>query len=106
MRGSLFGWCEHGRFAHVLIQTGIQVALWSLVFTIVSRPGGITYKLFLQDFPILLFTLYGAAWSVAFAALRLGWFALVSASGKVVWTHDGWLPWPALEAAVKQHAGK
>jgi hypothetical protein len=57
MRGSLFGWGkEHGRFAHVLIQTGIQVALWSLVFTIVSRPGGITYKLFLQDFPILLFT--------------------------------------------------
>ena len=34
------------------------------------------------------------------------WFALVSASGKIVWTHDGWLPWPALEAAVKQHAGK
>jgi cytochrome oxidase Cu insertion factor (SCO1/SenC/PrrC family) len=34
------------------------------------------------------------------------WFALVSASGKIVWTHDGWLPWPALKAAVKQHAGK
>src|SRR3954452_3201132 len=33
-------------------------------------------------------------------------FALVSASGKIVWTHDGWLPWPALKAAVKQHAGK
>ena len=33
------------------------------------------------------------------------WFALVSASGKIVWTHDGWLPWPSLEAAVKQHAG-
>ena len=33
----------------------------------------------LATFPILLFTLYGAAWSVAFAALRLGWFALVSA---------------------------
>lgn len=32
------------------------------------------------------------------------WFALVSASGKIVWTHDGWLPWPSLEAAVKQHA--
>jgi hypothetical protein len=53
---SLFGWGkDHGRFAHVLIQTGIQVAFWSLVFTIVSRPGGITYKLFMQDFPILLF---------------------------------------------------
>ena len=35
--------------------------------------------LVLAIFPILLFTLYGAAWSVAFAALRLGWFALVSA---------------------------
>jgi protein SCO1/2 len=34
------------------------------------------------------------------------WFALVAASGKIVWTHDGWLPWPSLEAAVKQHAGK
>jgi cytochrome oxidase Cu insertion factor (SCO1/SenC/PrrC family) len=34
------------------------------------------------------------------------WFALVSASGKILWTHDGWLPWPSLEAAVKQHAGK
>jgi cytochrome oxidase Cu insertion factor (SCO1/SenC/PrrC family) len=36
------------------------------------------------------------------------WFALVSASGKIVWSHDGWLPWASLEATVKQHlaAGK
>src|SRR6266496_154707 len=33
------------------------------------------------------------------------WFALVSASGKITWSHDGWLPLPALEAAVRQHAG-
>jgi cytochrome oxidase Cu insertion factor (SCO1/SenC/PrrC family) len=33
------------------------------------------------------------------------WLALVSASGKVVWYHDGWLPLPALTAAVK-HAIK
>ena len=33
------------------------------------------------------------------------WFALVSASGKIVWSHDGWLPLPTLESAVKQHAG-
>jgi cytochrome oxidase Cu insertion factor (SCO1/SenC/PrrC family) len=33
------------------------------------------------------------------------WFALVSASGKITWSHHGWLPLPALEAAVKQHAG-
>jgi hypothetical protein len=33
----------------------------------------------LATFPILLFTLYGAAWGVAFAALRLSWFAWISA---------------------------
>lgn len=32
----------------------------------------------LATFPILLFALYGAAWGVAFAALRLNWFAWVS----------------------------
>ena len=33
----------------------------------------------LATFPILLFSLYGAAWGVAFAVKRLGWFAWVSA---------------------------
>lgn len=33
----------------------------------------------LATFPILLFALYGAAWSVAFAAKRLSWFAWISA---------------------------
>ena len=33
------------------------------------------------------------------------WFALTSASGKVVWSHDGWLPVSALEAAVRKAAG-
>src|SRR5262249_41911358 len=33
------------------------------------------------------------------------WFALVSASGKITWSHNGWLSLPALEAAVRQHAG-
>ena len=52
----IFGWGkEHGRFAHILIQAGIQVAFWSVVFSMIPRPGGITFKLFLQDFPILLF---------------------------------------------------
>ena len=32
------------------------------------------------------------------------WFALVSESGKVTWSHDGWLPLPALEAAVQKRA--
>jgi cytochrome oxidase Cu insertion factor (SCO1/SenC/PrrC family) len=30
------------------------------------------------------------------------WFELVSATGKVVWSHDGWLPVPALEAAARK----
>jgi cytochrome oxidase Cu insertion factor (SCO1/SenC/PrrC family) len=33
------------------------------------------------------------------------WLALVSASGKIIWSHDGWLSVPALTAAVK-HAVK
>ncbi len=33
------------------------------------------------------------------------WLALVSASGKIIWSHDGWLSVPALTAAV-QHAVK
>jgi hypothetical protein len=32
------------------------------------------------------------------------WLMLVSAAGKVVWTHDGWLPLPALEKAAAEHA--
>ena len=32
------------------------------------------------------------------------WFELVSAAGKVVWSHDGWLPAPALEAAARSKA--
>jgi hypothetical protein len=30
------------------------------------------------------------------------WFALTSASGKIVWSHDGWLPVSALKAAVRR----
>ena len=30
------------------------------------------------------------------------WLALVSASGKVIWSHDGWLSVPALTAAVQR----
>ncbi len=29
------------------------------------------------------------------------WFVLTSASGKIVWSHDGWLPGVALEAAAR-----
>jgi len=34
------------------------------------------------------------------------WFVLVSASGKILWSHDGWLSLPALEAAVTAHSGR
>ncbi|MDQ2876363.1 MAG: SCO family protein, partial [Actinomycetota bacterium] len=30
------------------------------------------------------------------------WFELVSATGKILWSHDGWLPVPALEAAARK----
>ena len=33
------------------------------------------------------------------------WFVLVSAAGKIIWSHDGWLPLPALESAVKHAVG-
>ena len=29
------------------------------------------------------------------------WFALTSATGKVIWSHDGWLPVSSLEAVKK-----
>jgi cytochrome oxidase Cu insertion factor (SCO1/SenC/PrrC family) len=31
------------------------------------------------------------------------WLALVSATGKIIWSHDGWLKLPALEQAVAAH---
>jgi cytochrome oxidase Cu insertion factor (SCO1/SenC/PrrC family) len=30
------------------------------------------------------------------------WFVLLSASGKIIWKHDGWLSMPALEAAARK----
>ena len=30
------------------------------------------------------------------------WYVLVSATGKTVWTHDGWIPLPGLEAAARR----
>jgi cytochrome oxidase Cu insertion factor (SCO1/SenC/PrrC family) len=30
------------------------------------------------------------------------WFTLVSATGKILWSHDGWLPLPALESAARR----
>src|ERR1700759_5701000 len=69
--------------------------------TIRSYLGGLGTKL---DYPVGLDTAGRVA--DGYQVQDQPWFALVSASGKITWTHDGWLPWPALEAAVKQHAGK
>jgi hypothetical protein len=60
---------------------GLLAAGWKL------HDGGFV----LATFPILLFSLYGAAWSVAYAALRLGWFALVSAGCFVAAVAEGLL---------------
>ncbi len=69
--------------------------------TVRSYLGGLGAKL---DYPVGLDTAGRVA--DGYQVQDQPWFALVSASGKIVWTHDGWLPWPALEAAVKQHTGK
>jgi cytochrome oxidase Cu insertion factor (SCO1/SenC/PrrC family) len=55
------------------------------------------------DFPVALDTTGRVA--DGYQVQDQPWFALVSGSGKIVWSHDGWLPLPALEAAVKKHAG-
>ena len=55
------------------------------------------------DFPVALDTTGRVA--DGYQVQDQPWFALVSASGKIIWSHDGWLPLPALEAAVKKHAG-
>jgi hypothetical protein len=45
----------------------------------------------LATFPILLFSLYGAAWGVAFAVKRLSWFAWVSVGCFVAAVAEGLL---------------
>ncbi len=32
------------------------------------------------------------------------WYVLTAASGKITWSHDGWLSLPALQQAVREHA--
>jgi cytochrome oxidase Cu insertion factor (SCO1/SenC/PrrC family) len=34
------------------------------------------------------------------------WLVLVSAAGKIVWQHDGWMPLPALEKAAAAHSSR
>jgi cytochrome oxidase Cu insertion factor (SCO1/SenC/PrrC family) len=54
------------------------------------------------DYPLALDTTGRVA--DGYAVQDQPWFALVSASGKIIWSHDGWLPLPALESAVKRAA--
>lgn len=32
------------------------------------------------------------------------WYVLTAASGKITWSHDGWLSPPALQQVVREHA--
>ena len=64
----------------------------------------------LASVPVLLALALLAAYPVAadttgrladgFGVQDQPWFALVSASGAIVWKHDGWLPVAALKAAA------
>ena len=53
------------------------------------------------DFPVALDTTGRVA--DGYQVQDQPWFALVSASGKIIWSHDGWLSRTALESAVRQH---
>src|SRR6266567_2629205 len=52
------------------------------------------------DYPVALDTSGRVA--DGYAVQDQPWFALVSASGKIIWSHGGWLAPPALESAVKR----
>jgi cytochrome oxidase Cu insertion factor (SCO1/SenC/PrrC family) len=54
------------------------------------------------DFPVALDTTGRVA--DGYQVQDQPWLVLVSASGKIIWSHDGWLWRPALESAVRQHA--
>jgi hypothetical protein len=56
---------------------GASLAAGSLGLFIASVPADDS-KFVLAIFPVLMFCLYGAAWSVAYAAKRQTWFAWVS----------------------------
>ena len=72
----------------------------------VSEPSAAAVRAYLQqlsqplDYPVAL----DATGRLAdgYGAADQPWFALVSAAGKVVWSHDGWLPVSALEAAARK----
>jgi len=75
----------------------------------VVEPSAQTVRTYLSglgtslDYPVALDTTGRVA--DGYAVQDQPWLALVSASGKIIWSHDGWLSGAALTAAVK-HAIK
>jgi cytochrome oxidase Cu insertion factor (SCO1/SenC/PrrC family) len=72
----------------------------------VSEPSPGAARAYLQqlgqplDYPVALDTTGRLA--DGYGVQDQPWFVLTSASGKIVWSHDGWLPVAALEAAARR----
>ena len=72
----------------------------------VSEPSADTVRTYLQhlgqplDYPVALDTTGRVA--DGYGVQDQPWFVLTSAAGKVVWSHHGWLPVSALEAAARK----
>jgi cytochrome oxidase Cu insertion factor (SCO1/SenC/PrrC family) len=72
----------------------------------VSEPSPGAARTYLQqlgqplDYPVALDTTGRLA--DGYGVQDQPWFVLTSASGKIVWSHDGWLPVAALEAAARK----
>ena len=72
----------------------------------VSEPSADAVRTYLQhlgrplDYPVALDTTGRLA--DGYGVQDQPWFVLTSAAGKIVWSHDGWLPVSALEAAARK----
>lgn len=72
----------------------------------VSEPSPGAAQTYLQhlgqplDYPVALDT--AGRLADGYGVQDQPWFVLTSASGKIVWSHDGWLPVSALEAAARR----
>ena len=67
----VLGWGrEHGRLAHISIQTAVQIVLWSSLLLIVGQSNPLTESYLRQDFVVLLFG------SIVLALLGLRWSKL------------------------------
>jgi len=72
----------------------------------VSEPSSGAVRAYLQqlgqplDYPVALDTTGRLA--DGYGVQDQPWFVLTSAAGKIVWSHDGWLPVSALEAAARK----